>query len=275
MEDDRRELPPLRSMSVGEHLEELRTRVVWSLAAMLGCMVICWIFYDRVVVDVMRAPLDIVAGRYENPFAFRNPVLDLLRNRLPNLAGIGGLNVMSPFSPIVVKLKVSLLAGALLSSPVVIGQIWKFVESGLYPSEKKTAVTYGTASLFLFLIGCTFSFFLLFPLAIAVMLGGTQFGIVLRLEEYVSQATFFTVGVGSIFEMPLVLLFLARVGVVDITTLREKRRHVILVILVVAAMITPPDPLTQIIVAIPMLALYELSILILKMKGARGRPSNE
>ena len=88
-------------------------------------------------------------------------------------------------------------------------------------------------------------------------------------REYVSQATFFTVGVGSIFEMPLVLLFLAKVGIVDVATLRDKRRHVIIAILVAAAMITPPDPLTQIIVAIPMLALYELSIIILKIKGAK------
>lgn len=268
MEHDAQELSPLKSMSLGEHLEELRRRVVLSGIAIIACMVICWILHDSVLVDLLNAPLDIAAGRYENPYSYRNPMLDILRARLPGLAKVGELNVMSPFAPIVMKLKVSLLAGAILASPLVIMQLWKFVESGLYAREKKYVVAYGASSLLLFLAGCAFSFFVLFPLAIAVMLGGTRYGIVLKIEEYVSQATFFTVGVGSIFQMPLVLLFLARVGIVNVDTLRAKRRHVIVGILIVAAMITPPDPLTQIIVAIPMLMLYELSILILKIKGA-------
>jgi Tat protein translocase TatC len=269
MEDSAQELLPLKSMSLGEHLEELRTRVVFSGIAVGACMAICWFLHDSVLVDILNAPLDIAAGTYENPYSFHNPVLDLLRDRLPRLREIGKLNVMSPFAPIIMKLKVSLLAGAILASPIVILQMWKFIEAGLYTREKRYVVGYGVASLLLFLVGCMFSFFMMFPLAIAVMLGATRYDIVLKLEEYVSQATFFTVGVGSIFQMPLVLLFLAKVGIVNVDTLRAKRRHVIVAILVVAAMITPPDPLTQLIVAIPMLVLYEISILILKIKGAK------
>jgi sec-independent protein translocase protein TatC len=269
MEDEKREPPELRSMTLGEHLEELRKRVLWSAIAILGAMLLCWIFYDRIIVDFMKAPLDMIAGRYdENPFAFRNPLLDILRGRLKtDLSKIGEPRVMNLFEDILVKFKMSLLAGIILASPVVIGQLWRFVEAGLYPNEKKHALKYGFFSLFLFLFGCGFSFFFLLPIAGAVMLGGTRFEPVLRLREYVSQATFFTIGAGSIFEMPLVLLFLAKVGVVDVKSLSAKRRHVILAILVVAAMITPPDPLTQIIVAIPMVGLYELSILLLRMKG--------
>ncbi len=255
----------IRSMSLGEHLEELRRRVLISLIAVCGAMILCWFLFESVMVDFMKAPLDMVAGRDGNPFAFTNPLLNLLRGEVtPKMAELGDLNVLSIFEPVTVRFRVSLLTGAILASPIVIGQIWKFVGAGLYDNEKKYVRIYGTASLFLFLFGCAFSFFILFPIAVAVMLGDTRFGVVLRLEQYVSQAAFFTVGVGSMFEMPLVILFLNRIGLVDAATLREKRRHVILAILVVAAMITPPDPMTQVVVAIPMILLYEISILILR-----------
>ena len=258
-------------MTLGEHLEELRARVLVSIISILGTMVICWLLFDNVIVNFMKAPLDMVAGTYNNPFAFRNPLLDILRDKLnPDLASLGRLKVLSVFEPITLRFKVSLLAGVILASPIVTWQAWKFVAAGLYSHEKKCVTTYGIASLLLFLVGCAFSFFILFPIATAVMLGNTQFDIALRLEYYVSQATFFTIGVGSMFEMPLVLLFLAKIGVVDADTLRSKRRHVMLAILVIAAMITPPDPLTQIVVAIPMLGLYETSILILKLKEGKS-----
>ncbi len=247
----------------------MRVRVLVSIISILGAMVICWLLFDSVIVDFMKAPLDMVAGSYAtNPFAFRNPLLDILRDRLnPDLISLGRLKVLSVFESITVRFKVSLLSGAILASPIVIWQAWKFVAAGLYQHERRYVTTYSAASLLLFLIGCAFSFFILFPIVAAMLLGNTQFDITLRLEYYVSQATFFTIGVGSMFEMPLVLLFLAKIGVVDVDTLRAKRRHVILAILVIAAMITPPDPLTQIIVAVPMLGLYEISILILKLRA--------
>lgn len=258
----------MKNMTLGEHLEELRTRSIISIVSVFAAMTICWFLFESVIVDFIKAPLDMVAGNYaDNPFAFRNPILDILREKLDlRIDDLSQLKVLSIFESVIVRFKVSLLAGGILASPIVIGQIWKFIGVGLYPNEKKYAATYGMASLFLFLFGCAFSFFLLFPIAAAVMLGNTSFGIVLRLEQYVSQATFFTIGIGLMFEMPLVLLFLEKIGVVDIDTLRNSRRHVILAILVVSAIITPPDPLTQVIVALPMLGLYEASILILKMK---------
>jgi len=261
----------MQNMTLGEHLEELRARSIVSMVAVFAAMTICWFLFESVMVDFMKAPLDMVAGHYEdNPFVFRNPILELLRDRLDlGIADLSQLKVLSIFESIVVRFKVSLLAGGILASPIVIGQIWKFIGTGLYSQEKKYAATYGIVSLFLFLFGCAFSFFLLFPVAVAVMLGNTPFGIVLRLEQYVSQAAFFTIGIGLMFELPLVLLFLEKIGVVNVASLRGSRRHVILVILLVSAMITPPDPLTQVIVALPVLGLYEASILILKMKRRR------
>ncbi len=152
-------------MSLGEHLEELRARVLVSIISVLGAMVICWLLFDSVIVDFMKAPLDMVAGSYTaNPFAFRNPLLDILRDRLnPDLAGLGRLKVLSVFEPITVRFKVSLLAGVILASPGVIRQAWKFVAAGLYQHEKRYVTAYGAASLLLFLVGCAFSFFILLP----------------------------------------------------------------------------------------------------------------
>ncbi|MFC1671746.1 twin-arginine translocase subunit TatC, partial [Planctomycetota bacterium] len=163
----------LETMTLGEHLEELRKCVFWGLLALLATTLLCWLFYEQFIVDFMKAPLDMIAGRYENPFTFHNPLLDAIRGRLnPDLLDLNTLKVLSLFEPIVVKMKVSLLAGAILSSPIVIGQIWKFVKSGLYPREQKYVTGYGIASLVLFLVGCSFSFFFLLPIAAAVMLGG-------------------------------------------------------------------------------------------------------
>ncbi len=260
-----------KKMTLGEHLEELRYRVIVSLVAVGVGMVVAWIGYDRWVLLLVEGPLDMAAGRYDrNVFAVYNPFLEAFRSLINVDADkIGRLNVFSMFEPLMVRLRVCMLVGFVMASPVVIHQMWKFVEAGLYPREKYYARVFGAVSVVLFLTGCLLCYWFLLPAAVLVLAGKTPFEIHLRLREYVSQAGMFIAGVGLVFETPLVVFFLNRAGIVGLDRLREMRRHVVVAVLLVAAVLTPPDPFTQLAVGLPMILMYESSILVLGILEGR------
>ncbi len=265
----------------GEHLIELRTRLVVCVIASLIGMVVAYVFYVDVFYPMIRAPLDAIQGREtENPFVLRTPLLDLLARRGGAEARPGQtkadadqrkaeatrLHYQSMIVPFMMRLKVSLVIGIILALPLILYEIWKFVSAGLYPRERKLVLIYGPGSLLLFLAGVALAYFVALPLAAAFLVQqGELVGLkpILTLDQYAPFVMWLLLGFGLVFEMPLVILFLTKIGLVTHRTLGRYRRHAILAIVIVAALVTPtPDPFTQLVMAVPMYGLYELGILL-------------
>jgi sec-independent protein translocase protein TatC len=262
-------------MPIGQHLIELRTRLIICIVATLLAMIVAYVFYPDVFYPMIRAPLDALLGdEASNPFVLQTPLLRRLAelqqpssDKGPGAgpASAGVLHFQSLTTPIVMRLKVSLVIGLLLALPVILYQVWAFVSAGLHAKERRYVLIYGPASFVLFVFGAALAYFVVVPLAVVVLLGqGEAIGLkaILTINEYVPFVLWLLLGFGSIFQMPLVVLFLTKLGLVGPAKLRKGRRYAILGIFIVAAIITPPDPFTQVAIAIPMLALYEVSILL-------------
>ncbi len=154
-----------------------------------------------------------------------------------------------------------------ISSPVIFYQAWQFISAGLLEKEKKPVVTYTFLSLFLFAGGILFAYFIILPLAVKFLLGFATPTLrpFLSVGQYISFVGILLRIFGLSFEVPLVVLFLNRIGLVSLETLRKNRRTVIVVIFVLAAVFTPPDVITQVFLAAPLIVLYELGILLARI----------
>jgi sec-independent protein translocase protein TatC len=180
------------------------------------------------------------------------------------------LNVQEPF---LTYLKVSMIAGLVLASPWVFFQLWQFVAAGLFPHERKFVYLYGTLSGALFLIGVVFCFYLVFPFVLKFLLGfNAMIGIQpqIRLSEWISFAVTLPLLFGLSFQLPLVMLFLERLSIFEESDYREKRRMSILVIAIISMLLTPADPISMMMMMIPLLALYELGILLCRISPAKS-----
>ena len=230
-------------MTVVEHLEELRYRLVISALAFFAGSVIAWIFYETVL-DVLRLPLD--EG-----------------NRIAGI--LVRLSVRGVTTAFLVKIKVSIFAGFVLALPVILFQVWRFITPGLEPKEKRYAIPFVAGSLGLFALGAVFAYWAL-PQALGFLLGfGKDFDQILFLDEYVGFVMFMVVAFGITFEFPLVLVFLGMAGVVSSQWLRRYRRHAVVVVFVIAAVATPSqDPYTMGLMAIPLYLMYEGALLIIR-----------
>ncbi len=228
-------------MPLTAHLEELRWRIVRSLAAVAVGFVACYAFADRLFVFVIH------------PLAALRPEQSLLI----------GTGVTEAFFT---KLKVSFIAGLFLASPVVFFQAWRFVAPGLYDSEKRLALPFALAASFFFVAGAAFCYVVVFPVGFRFFLeeyGSIDVAPRIRITEYLSFATRMLLAFGVTFELPVVTYFLARLGVVTHRHLIEYGRYAVVVIFFVAAVLTPgPDVASQLLMATPLLLLYGLSILV-------------
>lgn len=172
------------------------------------------------------------------------------------------LNVQEAF---VTYLKVSLIAGAILSSPWIFFQLWLFVASGLYPHERKYVYVYGTISLVLFLVGALFCFYAVFPFVLKFLLSfnsALEIHPQIRLSEWISFAITLPLMFGVSFQLPLVMLFLERISIFSVTDYRERRRMAILVIATLSMFLTPADPMSMLLMMFPLIFLYELGIVL-------------
>ena len=160
--------------------------------------------------------------------------------------------------------RVALLAGTLLASPILLWQIWLFVSPALYRRERRWVWPFVGFGVLFFLSGCAFAYYEAFPLVVQFLIGvGKPFQAVITINEYVSLATKLILGLGLCFEMPILVFFLARLGIVSERWLLAKFKYAVLIIFIIAAVITPtPDVATQCVFALPMIALYLLGILI-------------
>ncbi len=226
-------------MPLTAHLEELRTRLIRMIAALTVAAVLSWLVIEHLV-DFLLAPLQ----------QFR-----------PDQSLIIGTGVTEAFFT---KLKVAVIAGIFVSSPILFYQAWRFVAPGLYDREKRVALPFSIAASIFFITGASFCYWLVFPVAFRFFLDEfASIGIAaqIRVSEYLSFASRMLLAFGVTFELPVVTFFLARIGMVTHKTLIAWWRYAIVVIFVVAAVLTPgPDVASQMLMAAPLLVLYVLSI---------------
>lgn len=229
-----------------EHLEELRKRLIISLIAVGIGFGISYIF-SKQIFQFLTIPL---------------------RKSLPPGATMIFTSLPEAFFT---YLKVALLAGLFVASPVVLHQIWLFVAPALYSHEKRYVIPFVIVSSLLFVSGAAFGYLVVFPWGFKFFLSFATDYIepAPKLKEYLSFCSVLLITFGLVFELPLFITLLTKLGVVDAETLSRKRRYVILVIFMVAAVLTPPDVVTQLMMAGPLLILYESSIWIARFIGKK------
>ncbi|HEX3103934.1 MAG TPA: twin-arginine translocase subunit TatC [Terriglobales bacterium] len=240
LEPQESEREPMSSMSFLEHLEELRTRIFHSLAAIAVGMGVCWWFHQTLFTYMQK------------------PITDVLRqNGLPQK-----LVYLTPAEPFNLYLKISALAGLFLTSPYVLYQVWLFISPGLYRKEKKYAVPFMISTIFLFAAGGYFGYRMVYPAALKFLIGiGNQFTPMITIHEYTDLFLTVILGLGLVFEMPILIFFLALMGVVSAGWMWRNIRYGILVIFIIAGALAPtPDISSMCIFAAPMVALYLVSI---------------
>lgn len=223
-----------------EHLGELRDRLIKCAFAVFICGLVAW-FFSTQIFDLIRLPIE--------------PYLNNTN---------GGLMFTHPMDKFMAHVKVSALTGVIFSCPVWLFQLWRFVAPGLYAHEQKYAAGFIISGTTLFVTGVLFVYFLVFPAAFKFLLGfgGDIDKPLITISEYLSFFITTTLVFGISFELPLILVLLGLVGIVDSKMLRKNRRYAIVLLALVSAVVTPPDMLSMIMLLVPLVILYEISILI-------------
>ena len=233
------------------HLVELRQRLINSFIFLFSFFVVCYFFSEEIYSFLVQPYADAVKDDNVN----RRLIFTALQETF------------------LTYLRVSFFAALFVSSPIILLQIWKFIAPGLYKNEKKAILPYLIATPILFLFGGMLVYYLIMPLAIKFFLSfeasSINSALPIQLEakvnEYLSLIMKLIFAFGLSFQLPVILSLLARVGFIDSVFLKERRKYVVVIIFVAAAILTPPDPITQIGLAIPLLILYELSIFSVKI----------
>jgi sec-independent protein translocase protein TatC len=264
-DDDETTNPVEKEMTFIEHLEELRWHIIRSVAAILVFMIVAWVFRGEIYHNVILGPsrTDFWTYRKLCELAKYTNISSLCVDKL-NFS-LMSREVAGQF---MMALTSSAIIGLLVAFPYVFWEIWRFIKPGLRITEKKAA----TGSVFfvtaLFFMGTMFGYYVVAPFAINFLVNfqidpsiENQFDI----QSYISVLATLTLACGVTFQLPMAILVLTKIGVVTPKFLQEYRKHSIVVILVVAAVITPsPDMISQILVAIPLYILYEISIVVSK-----------
>jgi len=234
-------------MTFLEHLEDLRKRLFYSFIALFIGIIPGWIF-AKDIYNILARPVT----KY-----------------LPEGTKLAFTGLTGPF---MVYMKVSFLASLFVMSPFVFLQIWYFVAPGLYRKEKKYVVPFVLMTSFFFALGAAFGYFIVFPWACRFFLTlGRDFQPVIKVDEYFGFALKVLLGIAVVFELPTLVFFLAKMGLITARWMIHNFKYAVLAVFIIAAVITPtPDVITQSVVAVPMLALYGLSIVIALVVG-RGR----
>ena len=234
-----------------EHLAELRSRLLRSLAFLFIFFILCYIFSENIYSFLVAPYADAVKDDGDS----RRMIFTALHETF------------------ITYLKVAFFAAMFISSPIILTQIWKFIAPGLYKNEKRALLPYLVATPTLFLLGGMLVYYLIMPLAIKFFLSfetpanlnSLPIQLEAKVNEYLSLIMRLIFAFGISFQLPVLLSLLARVGFIDSEYLKRRRKYVIVLIFAVAAILTPPDPITQIGLGIPLLILYELSILSVRL----------
>ncbi|MFW6050857.1 MAG: twin-arginine translocase subunit TatC [Myxococcota bacterium] len=245
-------------MSFLDHLGELRKRLIRSLLGVVPGVVVAWLFKERLL-DLLLEPF-IVAWRKRG-------------------LGEPSVHFANPIDPFVAYLKLALVGGALAAAPWIFWQIWAFISPGLYRREKKLAVPFVLASTICFVGGALFGYAIVFPLGFETFLGfagllpseSIRIHPTIMINEYLGFATRMLLAFGIVFEIPVVVTFMAAAGMVDWRQLLRFSRWWVLIATVIAAMLTPPDVGSQMLMLVPLIALYFVSIGLAWIFGFRRK----
>ena len=245
------------------HLVELQKRLIISAISIIVCFFVAFAFWEPIV-DFMAKPLVSImnVGSEQITLIDTNGEEKVLTGTQTSKFITTG--VLEGFLTV---LKVSFFIGLTFSLPIVFWQIWLFIAPGLYDNEKKYVVPFVLFATIMFICGASFCYYVVLPLALhfLVFFGGDTFSLMPRISEYISFLVKIMFGFGTSFELPVIAFFLGKLGLITDQTLKGYFRYAIVIIFIVAAILTPPDVTSQILMAIPLIALYGLSILILKV----------
>lgn len=245
-------------MTFLEHLEDLRKRIFYSFLAILGAVIPAWVF-SKDIYNILARPVT---------------------QYLPEGTKLAFTTLTAPF---MIYIKVSFLTALFVTSPFVFLQLWYFIAPGLFQREKKYVIPFVLFTTFFFSTGALFGYFVVFPWACRFFLGlGADFQPVITVDTYFSLTLRVLLGIALVFELPTLVFFLSRMGIITSRWMVKNFKYAVLAIFVIAAVITPtPDMITQSIIAVPMLGLYGLSILIAfffgkeRKKRGRGKESDD
>ncbi|MHC4645202.1 MAG: twin-arginine translocase subunit TatC [Planctomycetota bacterium] len=240
------------TMNLGDHLEELRARLILAILGLAVGTIIC-LFFGKYIIGFIQRPYTVLM---EN-----NPELERLK-------------FWGPPEAFTAYMKISVIAGLILSSPWVFYQLWMFVAAGLYVHERRYVRLAVPFSAGLFIVGAMFFLHLVAPLSLKFFL---MFGKYIdaepmwTLQKYVSFITMLMLVFGIGFQTPIAIFILNRTGLVSIDTLCRSRKYVFLAVFVIAAVATPPDPMSQVMLGLPLYMLFELGILLSSLAGRRKK----
>jgi sec-independent protein translocase protein TatC len=222
-----------------DHLEELRIRLIKSIAAVLVFSIAAFVFSEKIMYFLAKP--------------------------------VGKIYFMAPTEAFMVQIKISLVMGVVAAAPILIYQLWMFVLPGLYEKEVKIVFPIVLASTLFFYGGGAFCLFYVIPIALHFLMqfGGENLEPLISVSEYFVFVTRMMLAFAIVFELPVVSYFLGRVGIITHKFLARGRRYAIVIILFTSAILTPPDIFSQVALAVPLYALYELSILIVYLTGRR------
>ena len=249
-----------------DHLEELRWRIFKGLGGVVGCAIGALFFYRWVIDTLLMGPTESSFFMYD---VLRLSAVDVV---LQNRTVTG--QFFAAFGTV-------LATGVVLGSPIIVYQAWKFIEPGLYPAERKGLRFAAWFAAFFFALGISFGYLVIAPIALQFFAQFQVSDAILNefdISKYFSMLITWSFGAGLLFELPVVVTVLAKVGVVTPAILRTGRRYALVAILIISAFLTPPDPWSQMLMAIPLLGLYELSIglaAVIERRAVRERAKEE
>lgn len=235
------------TMTLVEHLEELRRRLFIGLIAVVVATVVSFIFWHQIL-QFLLTPLPHISNKLTN-----NPNQKLVQHDLLEAFGIA--------------IKLSLAAGIALASPILVYQIWAYISPGLTKKERRYALPFTLLGTFLFVAGLAVGFVVLrYPVSWLINFGNKDFLLLLDANAYFTFVAYFLLAFGVVFELPMVLTLLGAVGIVKSKTLRDKRKYILFGLWLLATVITPgADPISPIIIGAAMTILFELSVVLLRI----------
>jgi len=240
-----------KKSTVSEHLIELRSRLVKSILFLVLAFVVCYIFSDKIYNFLLEPYAQAVKEDGQN----RRLIFTALHETF------------------LTYVKLAFFAAFFFSCPIILIQIWKFIAPGLYKDEKLALLPFLIATPILFILGGMLVYYLIMPLAVdffisfekASINGSLPIQLEPKVNEYLSLVMRLILAFGLSFQLPVLLTLLAKVGFIDAEYLKTRRKYVVIIIFSIAAVLTPPDPITQIGLALPLLLLYEISIYTVKL----------
>ncbi len=235
-----------KEMTFLEHLEELRWRIIYSIIGIVVGTIIAWIFIDFLVDVVLLKPAKDSGAELQN---------------------------LRPFGQLFLYMQIAIMAGLILSIPNVFYQFWQFISPALRKRERRYIFWIVVFSSFCFLAGIAFAYFAMLPLTLkfAAQFGSASIKNEFSIEEYMSIIISVMLAAGLVFELPMVSFFLSKLGILKPSFMKKYRRHAIVLIMVAAAFLTPgTDPVSQIVLAVPLVVLYEISIFVSKISQKKS-----